>query len=135
MIIMKNLTKIILSAFVAMTLTTTLNAAAPEKPAAATYQKQENFQIVEDTTFKDGTRHIKAVPSKNVCSALIDFDIVDGKIFNLVYQRGCDGNLKAIGKLLEGMTVKEAIERLDGVDCHGRGTSCTDQLAQILKTL
>lgn len=135
MIIMKILTKIVLSVFVAMTLTTSLNAAAPEKPAATTYQKQENFQIVEDTTFKDGTRHIKAVPSKNVCSALIDFDIVDGKIYNLVYQRGCDGNLKAIGKLLEGMTVKEAIERLDGVDCHGRGTSCTDQLAQILKTL
>lgn len=131
---MKIFTKILLSAFAAMALSTSLNAQEPQKAPAATYQKQDTVQIVEDTT-TNGVRHIKAVPCKIVCSALIDFDIIDGKIHNLVYKKGCDGNLQAIGRLLEGMTVSEAIARLDGVDCHGRGTSCTDQLAQVLKAL
>lgn len=96
--------------------------------------KTDTFQIISDTT-EGGVRHIKAVPSKKVCSALMEFDIKKGRIYNLVISRGCPGNLQAIGRLLEGMEVKKAIKTLDGIDCAGRGTSCTDQLAQILKTL
>ncbi|MCF0174568.1 MAG: TIGR03905 family TSCPD domain-containing protein [Bacteroidales bacterium] len=99
-----------------------------------TIQKTDTYQIVQDKTVK-GVRHIVAVPSNKVCSQLIEFDIKEGRIHNLVYTRGCNGNLKAIGVLLEGMTVEEAIAKLDGVECGKRGTSCTDQLAQVLKAI
>lgn len=90
-----------------------------------------DFKIVSDEV-KDGVRHVTAVPSALVCSKQIDFDIVDGKLHNVKYVRGCDGNLQAVGRLLEGMKVKKAVEILDGVNCHGRGTSCTDQLTRII---
>ena len=105
-----------------------------KKEASVLPEKGETFQIVEDVTV-DGVRHIKAVPSKKVCSALIEFDVKKGRIYNLVYEKGCNGNLKAIGKLVEGMKVKQAIKTLGGVECGKRGTSCTDQLAQVLLAL
>ena len=46
---------------------------------------------------------------------------------------GCNGNLKGISSLVEGMTVDEVIKRLDGIDCNGKGTSCPAQLANALK--
>lgn len=76
-----------------------------------------------------------AVPSAMVCSAQIDFDLIDGKIHNLHYIKGCDGNLQAIGRLLEGMDASKAIEILSGVNCHGRGTSCSDQLTRVLRNI
>jgi uncharacterized protein (TIGR03905 family) len=92
----------------------------------------DDFRIISDTT-TDGVRHITAVPSALVCSAQIDFDLVDGRIHNLRYIKGCDGNLQAVGRLLEGMEAAKAIEILAGVNCHGRGTSCSDQLTRILR--
>jgi len=92
----------------------------------------DDFRIVSDT-MADGTRHITAIPSALVCSQQIDFDLADGKIHNLRYIRGCDGNLQALGRLLEGMEAQKAIQILSGVDCHGRGTSCSDQLTRVLK--
>jgi uncharacterized protein (TIGR03905 family) len=94
----------------------------------------EDFKIISDKT-SEGVRHITAVPSALVCSNKIDFDIVDGKIHNLKYTDGCDGNLQAIGRLLEGMEAEKAMNILSGVNCHGRGTSCSDQLSRILKTV
>ena len=91
----------------------------------------EDFKIVADTC-ESGVRHITAIPSALVCSRQIDFDIVDGKLHNVRYVRGCNGNLQAVGRLLEGMSVQEALSRLSGIDCSGRGTSCTDQLARVL---
>jgi uncharacterized protein (TIGR03905 family) len=64
-----------------------------------------------------------------VCSRQISFDLEDGKIYNLQFVAGCNGNLKAIGRLLEGQDAKHAAEILRGNDCAGRGTSCADQLA------
>ena len=64
-----------------------------------------------------------------VCSSLIEFDIDGGKIYNLRFTGGCNGNLKAIGKLVEGKDAKEVAMILRGNDCSGRGTSCADQLA------
>ena len=68
-----------------------------------------------------------------VCSREIRFGLEDGKIHNLRFVSGCEGNLKAIGKLLEGYEATEAIRLLKGNDCGGRGTSCADQLARALE--
>ena len=96
----------------------------------------EDYRIVSDTVGASGMRHITAVPSALVCSVQIDLDIdAEGRIHNLVYTRGCNGNLQAIGRLLEGMPATQAAETLSGVNCSGRGTSCTDQLSRILKSL
>lgn len=64
-----------------------------------------------------------------VCSRKIFFDIDDGKLHNISFVGGCDGNLKAISKLLEGQDAGWAVDTLKGNDCGGRGTSCADQLA------
>ena len=92
----------------------------------------DDFRILVDTV-ENGVRHITAAPSALVCSKLIDFDLVDGKIHNLKYLRGCNGNLQALGALLEGAPAEFALERLSGIDCAGRGTSCSDQFARILR--
>ena len=69
---------------------------------------------------------------RGVCSSKINFDIENGKIYNLRFTGGCNGNLKAIGKLLEGADARNAAEILRGNDCAGRGTSCADQLSKAL---
>jgi uncharacterized protein (TIGR03905 family) len=92
----------------------------------------DDFKIVSDK-MSDGVRHITAIPSAMVCSAQIDFDLVDGRIHDLRYIKGCDGNLQAVGRLLEGMEATKAIDILAGVNCHGRGTSCSDQLTRVLR--
>ena len=75
-------------------------------------------------------KHVTYTPS-GVCSVKIDYDLdEDGKIYNVKFVRGCNGNLKAIGKLLEGTDAKQAADILRGNDCNGRGTSCADQLAK-----
>ena len=69
-----------------------------------------------------------------VCSRKIEFSLdEEGKIHNLVFTQGCNGNLKAIGRLLEGRDAMEAAEILEGNDCNGRGTSCADQLSKAIK--
>ncbi len=70
---------------------------------------------------------------QEVCSRKIDLDIENGRVHNIRYSGGCNGNLKALGALAEGMTVEEVIQRLDGIHCGERSTSCSDQLARNLK--
>ena len=72
---------------------------------------------------------------KYVCSREIRFGLEDGKIHDLSFVGGCDGNLKGISSLLCGMRTEDAIARLDGIRCGRKATSCPDQLAQALKTL
>ncbi len=68
-----------------------------------------------------------------VCSVKIDFSMDDeNKIHDLKFTGGCNGNLKAIGRLLEGRNAAEAADILRGNDCKGRGTSCADQLSKAL---
>ena len=67
------------------------------------------------------------------CSREIKFDVVEGKVANVSFVGGCNGNLKGISALVEGMTVQEAIVRLQGISCNGRPTSCPDQLAKALQ--
>lgn len=67
--------------------------------------------------------------TKNTCSQVISFDINGNVITNVSFVGGCNGNLKAISKLVEGMTVEKIEETLRGNVCGMRPTSCADQLA------
>ncbi len=71
--------------------------------------------------------------TKGTCSQMIFFEIEDGKLKNVRFQNGCDGNLKGIGALVEGMDVDTVISRLEGTTCGWKPTSCPDQLATALK--
>ncbi len=66
--------------------------------------------------------------TKNVCSSEINFDLEEGKLHNVVFTGGCNGNLKAIGKLVEGMDADQVIALLKGNTCGRNFTSCADQL-------
>lgn len=67
------------------------------------------------------------------CSSEISFDIEDDKVKNVQFTGGCNGNLKGIGALIEDMKVDDAIQKLEGIKCGFRPTSCPDQLACALK--
>lgn len=72
---------------------------------------------------------------KGVCSRNISFDIKDNRVTNLSFTGGCPGNLLGISHLVEGLEVEDAVKKLKGVDCNGKGTSCPDQLAKALEEL
>lgn len=94
----------------------------------------DDYKVIKDEVV-DGVRYVTAAPSAMVCSKQIDIQIKDGIIESVVYTRGCDGNAKGIGALIKGMSVEEAIKRLEGITCGKRPTSCPDQLARVLKSL
>ena len=71
--------------------------------------------------------------TSGTCSQRIYFEIEDGKVKNVEYFGGCNGNLKGISSLVDGMDVDEVISRLEGTTCGMKPTSCPDQLAQALK--
>ena len=70
---------------------------------------------------------------RGVCSQLMEFEVEDDKIVSLSVTGGCNGNLKGIASLVKGMPVREVIDRLEGVRCNAKQTSCPDQIAQALK--
>ena len=71
--------------------------------------------------------------TKGTCSQRILFEIEDGKVRNVQFIGGCNGNLKGIGALVEGMPVEDVISRVEGIRCGMKSTSCPDQLAKALK--
>lgn len=73
--------------------------------------------------------------TSGVCSRAINFDIVGNKVINVNFIGGCDGNLQAISKLVEGMKIEEVINKLRGIDCGGKGTSCPDQFSKALQKI
>ena len=73
--------------------------------------------------------------TRGTCSREIAFEIEDGKVKNVQFLGGCNGNLKGIGALVEGMEVAEVIRRVEGIRCGTKVTSCPDQLAQALKAV
>ena len=77
-------------------------------------------------------KHIEYSP-QGVCSRKIDIDVENGILQKVVFTGGCSGNTQGVSRLLEGMTVEDAIARLDGIKCGFRPTSCPDQLAKALK--
>lgn len=73
-------------------------------------------------------------PNKGTCSKQTNFVLNDDHtIASIEVVGGCNGNLKGIGKLVEGMDVDDVIARIEGVKCGMKSTSCPDQLAQALK--
>jgi uncharacterized protein (TIGR03905 family) len=76
--------------------------------------------------------HISYTP-RGVCSRHIDIDVEDGVIRGVAFSGGCAGNTQGVARLLVGMTVEEAIERLSGIRCGLKPTSCPDQVAAALR--
>ena len=70
--------------------------------------------------------------TSGTCTQRILIDVVDGKVRNVQFIGGCNGNLKGIAALVEGMDADEVIARVQGVTCGMKKTSCPDQLAQAL---
>ena len=70
--------------------------------------------------------------TKGTCSQRILFDIEDGKVKNVEFIGGCNGNLQGISKLVEGMDAQEVIDRVSDIRCGFKPTSCPDQLAKAL---
>ena len=68
--------------------------------------------------------------TKNVCASMINFELEGNVVKNVSFQGGCNGNLKAISKLVEGMTVEQIENYLKGNTCGKGGASCADVLAQ-----
>lgn len=71
--------------------------------------------------------------TSGTCSQRIFFEIDDGKLSNVQFLGGCNGNLKGISTLVEGMEIDQVIERLSGIKCGMKSTSCPDQLAKALQ--
>ena len=68
-----------------------------------------------------------------VCSSMIHVELDGDKIKDVDFVGGCNGNLQGISSLVKGMKVEDAIERLDGIKCGSKATSCPDQLAKALR--
>lgn len=71
--------------------------------------------------------------TKGTCARYINFDLEDGKVKNVQFVGGCNGNLKGIGSLVEGMPAEDVIQKLRGTTCGMKNTSCPDQLAKALE--
>ena len=70
---------------------------------------------------------------KGVCSTNIEVEVEEGIIRHVRFTGGCHGNTQGVSRLVEGMKAQDAIDRLSGIDCRGRKTSCPDQLANALR--
>ena len=68
--------------------------------------------------------------TKGTCSTLIELELDGNVVHNVKVTGGCNGNLQAIPKLVEGLTVEQVEQKIAGISCNGRGTSCGDQLAK-----
>lgn len=73
--------------------------------------------------------------TKGTCSQLIEVETEENTIRKVRFTGGCNGNLKGISRLVEGMDIDEAISRLEGIRCGSKSTSCPDQLAKALKQM
>ena len=71
--------------------------------------------------------------TQGTCSSQITFDIDGDVITNVVFTGGCNGNLKAVPRLVDGLTVEQIEAKIKGVQCGVRGTSCADQLARAVR--
>ena len=71
--------------------------------------------------------------TRGTCSQLIQFDLEDNKVRNVRFTGGCDGNLKSIGRLVEGQDAKKISDMLSGVRCGFKDTSCGDQFSHAIR--
>lgn len=70
---------------------------------------------------------------KDTCSTRIEFDLEGDVVRDICFTGGCNGNLQAVQRLLEGFTVEQIEEKCGGILCGRRPTSCADQLAQAVR--
>lgn len=75
----------------------------------------------------------KTYQCHGTCSKMINVTVEDGIVKNVQFLGGCHGNTQGVAALTQGMKVEDAIAKLSGIDCGGRGTSCPDQLARALE--
>ena len=71
--------------------------------------------------------------TKGTCSSAIEFEIEDGSLTDIKFIGGCQGNTTGVAALAKGLPVQEVIDKLSGIQCGFRGTSCPDQLSRALK--
>lgn len=71
--------------------------------------------------------------TEGVCPRSISFNLDGDVVSDIKFEGGCNGNLKAVSRLLEGKTISEIVSQLEGVTCGRKSTSCSDQLVQGLK--
>lgn len=77
----------------------------------------------------------KTYKTKRTCSSEINFDVKDNKLYNVKFTGGCNGNLKAISSLVNGQYINQVINKLKGITCNNKNTSCGDQLARALEEI
>lgn len=77
------------------------------------------------------TRYI----TKGTCSRAINLEIEDGIIVKVEFEGGCNGNTQGVARLVEGMDTKTAVEKLSGIKCGMKSTSCPDQLAKAIESI
>ena len=90
------------------------------------------IKIFKESTENGGFNMTYTYKTRGTCASQITFDLNDNIVSNVKFYGGCNGNLKGIAKLVDGMTVEEVIEKLSGVTCGFKSTSCPDQLAQAI---
>ena len=103
------------------------NSANAQKP-----QKEVLPAAIVSDVMQDGVRIVNYRPDDIVCSVNIEIHLKGDVIEYVKYTKGCNGNAKGIGALVKGMKMDEAIEKLQGITCGRRPTSCPDQLANAL---
>lgn len=91
------------------------------------------MKIVNDT-FNCGIRTVVAQP-EGLCSQMVELTLFGDEIQDVRFYGGCSGNLKGIAALCKGQKVSEVQQRLSGITCGYKSTSCPDQLAQLLAAL
>lgn len=91
-------------------------------------------RIISDDV-KDGNRIVKYQPDEQICASMLEIHLKGNVITLYKSHGGCSGNSKGVGALVKGLTVDQAISKLDGIPCGKRTTSCPDQLAQALKAI
>ena len=92
------------------------------------------MSFISDISLPDGTRAVEYVP-EGVCSALIHIEVKNDIVRKVEFTKGCNGNAKGIGALIDGMEIQEAVRRLEGITCGSKATPCPDQLAKAMKEI
>jgi len=96
---------------------------------------ESDIRIINDYQSAESLRKVTATTCPAVCSSRIDIALDGEMIRGVSFTGGCHGNAQGLSALCLGMKIRDVIDRLDGINCSGRGTSCTDQLARVLKKL
>lgn len=73
--------------------------------------------------------------TEGTCCQAFDIEVEDGKVKNLEFYGGCNGNLQGICSLIRGMRIEDVIDRLEGIRCGSKATSCPDQLSKALRLI